>query len=127
MPYKSKEDRNANSRKRYAKNSKKICSQQKEYRKNNPDFRARCYREELKRLYNLTPEQRLQLLIDQGCKCKICMIDITYESAKTDHIHGTKIVRGLLCDACNLGIGKLKDDFNAIKRAYLYVRDQGNI
>lgn len=38
-----------------------------------------------------------------------------------DHCHETGEVRGLLCNGCNLAIGKLGDDLEALKRAVAYL------
>src|SRR6185369_10136154 len=53
-------------------------------------------------LYGLSPETRLALLSFQNNRCAICQRDF-YGRIRifTDHIKGTKIVRGLLCGPCN--------------------------
>ena len=38
-----------------------------------------------------------------------------------DHCHDTGMVRGVLCWDCNVGIGKLKDDANLLRRATQWV------
>ena len=37
--------------------------------------------------------------------------------------HDTGEARGLLCDACNGGIGKLKDSVNLLEKAIKYLKD----
>jgi len=39
-----------------------------------------------------------------------------------DHSHSTGIVRGLLCYACNTGIGKLGEDYRILERAAEYLK-----
>lgn len=108
----------------YIKNKEKITPKLKKYRETH---KKQIKESKILHNYNLTSEQYTQIFIDQDNKCKICLDQISRENASVDHIHGTKIVRGLLCSSCNLGIGKLKDNFNILERAYVYVRDQGNI
>jgi hypothetical protein len=42
-------------------------------------------------------------------------------SACVDHDHNTGNLRGLLCNACNKGIGLLKDDLNTVYSAYKWL------
>lgn len=39
-----------------------------------------------------------------------------------DHCHDTNIFRGWLCNACNLGIGKLGDTVESLERALAYLK-----
>lgn len=39
-----------------------------------------------------------------------------------DHCHGSNKFRGWLCNACNLGIGKLGDTVESLERALAYLR-----
>ena len=79
------------------------------------------------RRYGIT-EERLQLLIaKQGNKCLICESLFT-ESARggkhrpvIDHCHNTNVVRGILCNNCNTGIGFL-GSIKALENALKYVK-----
>ena len=39
-----------------------------------------------------------------------------------DHDHATGLFRGWLCNACNLGLGKLGDTIEALERAIAYLK-----
>lgn len=71
------------------------------------------------RKYNLTIEQYNELYAQQEGKCKIC--SDWHEILYVDHNHITNVVRGLLCNSCNLAIGLLKDsaEFCVIAARYL--------
>jgi len=60
------------------------------------------------RKHGFTPEQYAQLLSIQGGKCAICGKSFT-NTPMTDHDHGTGLVRGLLCEQCNLEIEIIED------------------
>ncbi len=57
----------------------------------------------LKRNFNLTPDEYLQLFISQNHACAICkrVIRGKKKNLAVDHDHVTGLVRGLLCTVCN--------------------------
>ena len=55
-----------------------------------------------------------------GNQCNICGKSSDRKLAM-DHIHGTNIIRGLLCTSCNTGLGKLGDNEEGLRRALDYV------
>jgi hypothetical protein len=57
----------------------------------------------------VSKEEFLRLLGEQGSLCAICGAWID-ESAHVDHDHESGTVRGLLCRACNVGLGQFGDD-----------------
>lgn len=93
----------------------------KEWQLNNPEKRS------INRLkkYGITPSDRAAILQSQYGKCAICQCDESGRKFHIDHCHSTGTVRGLLCEQCNLGIGKFKDDPDALERAAMYLRMQG--
>lgn len=66
----------------------------------------------LKQTYGITIEDYDDILGDQGNGCAICGMTPEDNGRRldVDHCHSTGKVRGLLCHACNLGIGKFRDD-----------------
>lgn len=64
-----------------------------------------------------------RLLAQQDDSCAICLRhrDLFKNNLSVDHCHKTNKVRGLLCDACNTGIGLLQDDPTILLRARDYV------
>ena len=73
-----------------------------------------------KRKYGITTEQLNKLFADaRGC-CGVCnkFVDILC----VDHCHSTKIVRGLLCHACNKAIGLFEDNEEVLLRAAAYLK-----
>lgn len=59
-------------------------------------------------------------------KCPICeKITIPGLTSKVvlDHDHNTGHIRGWICDSCNTGIGRFKDDEGLLKRAIKYLED----
>lgn len=74
------------------------------------------------RKYNLTEEEWFSLLEEQDYRCAICDKELPDDISKiaTDHIHGTKIVRGLLCISCNGGMHFLDREDNWLEKALDY-------
>ena len=76
-------------------------------------------------LYHIT-ETEFQNLMNkqQGC-CKICGKDFSElkRRANIDHDHKTSKVRGLLCDKCNVLLGRVKDDQKYLHNAAAYLKE----
>lgn len=74
--------------------------------------------------YGVTQADLEVLLREQGGRCAICGTE-NWNGPKrlpvVDHIHGTNIIRGLLCSSCNLGLGQLGDSYVRVGRALKYL------
>ena len=57
-------------------------------------------------------------------KCPIC--DTYTTRWVLDHCHDTHTFRGYICDPCNLGLGKLKDDPTIVAKALKYLQTNGS-
>lgn len=94
---------------------------QREYRRTHQTYdRDRNY----KRLYGLTRLDVEALLAKQGGVCAICgkaEPGGKHKLFQVDHCHTTGKVRGMLCDACNRGLGFFRDNPNALRTAAKYV------
>jgi hypothetical protein len=133
----NKEKARENSSKRYHENKDFINTKRKQLRKDNPEL----VRAKARALYNpitgkvsgwknagikdMTYERYLQMLESQNNCCFICggHQDNFKRQLSVDHNHETGEVRGLLCDACNGGIGRLKDSIQMLEKAIKYLKD----
>jgi len=89
-------------------------------RKNEPEVLRDMYRKKVLKTYNLTPESFELLKEKQNGVCGVCEKE-TEGNLYVDHCHKTGEVRGLLCNTCNSGIGKLGDKSNSLYKAYVYL------
>lgn len=63
------------------------------------------------RRFGMSREQYFQLLDLQNDVCAICGHPPKGKTRLSiDHCHKTEMIRGLLCDPCNMAIGALQDD-----------------
>jgi hypothetical protein len=60
----------------------------------------------------------LKNLIDTTKECVICGSE---ESLVVDHCHKKNIIRGMLCNNCNMGLGHFKDDPELLEFARIYL------
>lgn len=64
------------------------------------------------------------MLAAQNNACAICGSTnpgTGMERFAIDHCHGSKLVRGLLCNSCNNGLGRFKDDPDRLLQAATYL------
>jgi hypothetical protein len=84
-------------------------------------------RHRLRTKFGITEEQLESIREAQGGVCAICERPETMRrngrllALSIDHDHYTGQVRGLLCSACNTGIGKLQDSPALLRRALEYL------
>jgi hypothetical protein len=71
------------------------------------------------RRHGISLQQYESLLRKQNGCCALCLR--VPKRFCIDHDHSTNIVRGLLCDGCNGGIGQLGDDIAGLRRALSYL------
>ena len=96
----------------------------REYRRLTPHLeKARALRDS----FGISLERYQEMLEEQDHKCAICgTSDAGTRKGKpkmlaVDHCHDSGKIRGLLCESCNQGIGKLKDDPTILRKAADYI------
>jgi len=89
-----------------------------------PEGKAKHRELDLKQ-YGLTNAQTVEMLAIQGNRCAICRTDNPggRHYWHVDHDHETGLVRGLLCNRCNLGLGHLRDSVDLLQRAIAYLEE----
>ncbi len=68
--------------------------------------------------YKISQGELDSLMEAQGGVCAICRMAPT---SHIDHDHKTEAVRGLLCLACNVGLGCFKDSLTSLQAAIDYL------
>jgi len=104
----------------YAQNREKVKLKNKLGRKR---YAASIRNSNLKALYGITQVEYDRMLKEQGGCCAICGGPPVGKKRvlSVDHNHVTKKVRQLLCDLCNTGLGRFKDDVELLRRAVAYL------
>jgi len=76
-----------------------------------------------KRMYGISLKEYEELLRVQKGKCNICGAHESLEIKKlaVDHSHDSEKVRGLLCQRCNLMLGKFNENLECLTRAKKYL------
>lgn len=88
------------------------------YQENRDAIIARTRAYKVLRDYGLTMDEVDALKASQGGQCAICGEGKKFA---IDHDHGTGVVRGILCDDCNVGLGRFKDDPRRLMNAIAYL------
>ncbi len=117
---KNKEKINAQKKSYNEKNKEKIKAEKKAYREKNKD---RLRNKELKRNFGISLHEYNLMHTEQKGKCACCGIhqnELTKKFA-VDHDHDTGLIRGLLCNNCNLALGKLGDNIEGLMKALNYL------
>lgn len=93
------------------------------YARNRAYVSARNREMTLLRNYGLTGESYAALLAAQVGVCAICRKPPEEGGVRlaVDHCHESGLVRGLLCDGCNVSIGRLGDNSTGVQRAVSYL------
>jgi|ERR1035437_4401095 hypothetical protein len=92
-----------------------------QYRKKNKHRRAAVT---FKYRVGISYEDRDAILVGQGNVCAICGTPGTKWTV--DHCHTTKIIRGVLCRLCNLGLGHFRDNPKILAAAIRYLKQKGH-
>jgi hypothetical protein len=76
----------------------------------------------LKRTHGIGYQQKVDLLAAQGGVCKLCRTPNPGKQGwALDHNHVTGLLRGVLCQKCNVGLGYFNDDAALIRVALNYL------
>jgi hypothetical protein len=78
---------------------------------------------DFKNKYGITLDEYHAMLEAQDNCCALCGVhkDTQRRWLNVDHCHTTGAVRGLLCDDCNVALGKFKDNTDVLLRAVAYL------
>ena len=108
---------------RYKKDPKKYEDSRLKWGKENPEKRKRVNKNSvLKCRYGISIEEYEKILEEQNGVCAICESKCTVKNClAVDHCHKTKKVRGLLCQACNTTLGKMKESPELLRKAAIYL------
>lgn len=114
----------------YCKGCLKLKPKQKRIYKYNPNGAKKARKYDLRKIYNLSYEDYEYMLEKQSNLCAICGRPEVVKSKKgnvkelsIDHHHESGRVRGLLCHACNIGLGQFKDDPQLLESAIKYLKN----
>ncbi|MGH3388461.1 MAG: endonuclease VII domain-containing protein [Actinomadura sp.] len=90
-------------------------------RRSRSDQRETVRHYHLTRRYGIGDADVRRIIEVQRGLCPICC---NARGEHVDHCHRTKAVRGILCPACNTGMGQFKDDPIALRRAADYLNGE---
>ncbi len=109
----------------YERNRNTINARHKlEYQRRKAQGKVNPHATRLRLKYGMTVEDYDLLMEAQNGQCAICGATSSksrHRKLVVDHCHATGVVRGLLCDDCNVGIGRLRDVGAMVQRAADYL------
>jgi len=103
-------------------NIERVRMQDNERRKKKPH---QYKNSQLRSTYGINLEDFEDFLRQQDGKCAICKIDQKdfKKRMSVDHDHKTGLIRGLLCDKCNRGLGHFSDSQDLMLKAIEYLNN----
>lgn len=103
--------------KRFTENNREKLKAQ--YQANKERYR----RNHISRKYKISLQAVEAMLIRQDWKCAICGNALigAKRPYHIDHCHDTHVVRGALCNNCNLGLGHFRDNPSLLENAIEYL------
>ena len=111
----------------WAKHKDRINKGRRERAASDPEYRERRNSQGrgepkrwLQRTYGISREEYDAMVAAQNGRCLICD-EKPMRGLCVDHCHETKVVRGLLCNNCNVGLGYFDDDPIRLLRAAAYL------
>ena len=121
------EKRRAVEREKYRSNPAEYARKRREHNRMHPEFKRQS---RLRYMYGLTEDDYAKMLEVQGGVCAICGgkpsgCGKSGQRLHVDHDHATGQNRALLCDRCNLGLGKFGDDPVKLHAAGAYLEKWG--
>jgi len=104
----------------YAANKDKLKAKAAEWRLANP----RSVRTHSLSRYGITADDFDAMLSQQNGSCAICSTEEPggKGSFHVDHCHATGVVRALLCNKCNVGLGSFGDSPERLIKAASYIK-----
>jgi hypothetical protein len=110
----------------YGENRESIRAAEQQKRQDDPGKYRLVERRRALAKYGLSLEDYDRLLEEQGGVCAICGQRCkTGRNLAVDHCHTSGKVRGLLCGACNSGLGHFKEDPALFAAAVGYLAERG--
>ncbi len=98
------------------------------------DYNIKLRESNFKTTHGCTYAKQEEMYIEQKGKCLICKADghikfLTRDSSNqgrlvVDHCHTSGKVRGLICNACNIGLGVFKDNTETLRSAIKYLDER---
>lgn len=108
-------------------NRERLSQQQAARRAADPEFHKwLSYQNHLWKKYRMRWEEYEQLCESQDNKCAVCRAPLSFEPKRpaVDHDHTSGQIRGLLCEACNQGLGNFRDDPDILRAAAKYLEKE---
>ena len=90
-----------------------------------PEYR---FSDNLRRRYLINPAIYQHIMLMQGGGCALCGTVTPERMSRgsgfvVDHDHSTGVVRGILCNPCNIMLGKAKDSITTLNNAISYISE----